>query len=34
MMHTIARIPVNARFTGTVALFSILEKGETNVKEA
>lgn len=33
MMHTIAGIPANARFTGTVALFSILENGEANDKE-
>lgn len=28
MMHTIAGIPANARFTGIVAQFSMLEKGE------
>lgn len=33
MMHTIAGIPADARFTGTVAHFSMLEKGEPNGKE-
>ena len=30
MMHTIAGIPADARFTGIVAHFSMLEKGEPN----
>lgn len=33
MMHTIAGIPANARFTGTVALFSILAKRKESDKE-
>jgi len=32
-MHTIAGIPANARFTGTVAHFSILAKREGSGKE-
>lgn len=31
MMHTIAGIPENARFTGIVAPFSMLDKGEQKV---
>ena len=31
MMHTIGGIPENARFTGIVVHFSILEKGERNI---